>query len=99
MANERRDVHPLRQRVNRIEVLGVGLEHPRQSEAESLDRHALDALECPEHDLAVLGTRWRDPEAAVAHDGSGYAVPRRRREVTVPEHLRVVVRVRIDEAW
>ena len=38
-----------------------------------------------------------DGEAAVAADHRGDAVQRRRREVAVPEHLRVVVRVHVDE--
>ena len=63
-----------------------------------LELHAFDELERLHHQLAILGPRRRDPEPAVAlHDG-GDAVPRRRREVRVPEHLRVEVRVDVDEA-
>ena len=37
-------------------------------------------------------------EPAVAHDDRRHAVPRRRRQVGIPEHLRVVVGVDVDEA-
>ena len=43
------------------------------------------------------GPDRRDREAAVAGDHRGDAVERRRREVRVPEHLGVVVRVDVDE--
>jgi hypothetical protein len=39
-----------------------------------------------------------DPEAAVALDDRRDAVPRRRREVGIPEHLGVEVGVHVDEA-
>ncbi|CAB4836862.1 unannotated protein [freshwater metagenome] len=45
----------------------------------------------------MLGARGRYPETAVAHHNRGDAVPRRRREVGIPQNLGVVVRVRIDE--
>src|SRR5262249_27413636 len=45
-----------------------------------------------------IGTRRRDPEAAVADDDAGDAVPRRDRAEAIPEYLRVVVRVDVDEA-
>ena len=49
-------------------------------------------------DVVVLGTRRRDREAAVAGDDGGDAVVRRRPQRRIPEHLRVVVRVDVDEA-
>ena len=47
---------------------------------------------------AVLGARRRDREAAVAGDDRRDAVPARRREPRIPEHLRVVVGVDVEEA-
>ena len=44
------------------------------------------------------GSAGRDSHAAVAHHHAGHAVPRRRRHRAIPADLRVVVRVRIDEA-
>ena len=48
--------------------------------------------------VAVLGAERRDREAAVAADHGRHAVQRRRGQRRVPEHLRVVVRVDVDEA-
>jgi hypothetical protein len=62
------------------------------------ERHALDVLERPEDQLAMRRPRRRDAEAAVADDDRRDAVPRGDREHAVPEDLRVVVRVDVDEA-
>ena len=83
--------------LDRREVLGEGREVPRDARAERLDVHVLDVLERAGDDVAVLGPRRRDREAAVAGDDGGDAVEARRRERRVPEHLRVVVRVDVDE--
>ena len=45
-----------------------------------------------------VGAHRREPDAAVAHDHGGHAVPARRREQRVPGGLAVVVRVQVDEA-
>ena len=60
--------------------------------------HVLDVLERAHDHVVVLGAGRRDREAAVAGDDGGDAVVRRRPERGVPEHLRVVVRVDVDEA-
>ena len=96
--HERRDVDALGQRAQRVEVLGEGLEAPVDTRLQRRHLHAFDELERLHDELAIFGTRRRDAEAAVAlHDG-GDAVPRRRRQVAVPEHLRIEVRVDVDEA-
>src|SRR5262249_24821923 len=66
--------------------------------AQRLERHALDALERAQYEVAVRGPRRRNAEAAVADDHRGDPVPGRDREPAVPEELRVVVRVDVDEA-
>ena len=68
--------------------------------AQRLERHALDARQHAHEVVAVGGVvrQRRDGEAAVAGERGGDAVQRRRRERAVPEHLRVVVRVHVDEA-
>ena len=85
--------------VDVVEPLAERSPIPRRSRTQRVDRHALD----PGHhshdvvDVAVVAER-RDREPAVpAHDGR-HAVQRRRRAHRVPQNLRVVVRVKIDEA-
>ena len=98
VADERADVEALVALVERVEVLGERLEAPVDALVEGLHRHALDVLERAHDRVAVLGPGRRDREAAVAHHHAGDAVPARRREVAVPEDLRVVVGVDVDEA-
>ena len=83
---------------HRREVLGEGGEVPRDAGGERGDVHVLDVLERAGDQLVVLGARRRDREPAVAGDDGGDAVEARRRERGVPEHLRVVVGVDVDEA-
>ena len=80
-----------------VEVLGKRLEVPRDPGLERRDVHVLDVLERVGEQVAVLGAARCDAEAAVARDHRGDAVPRRRRERRIPEDLRVVVRVDVDE--
>ena len=74
----------------------------RQSHAgpasSACQRHALDPRHHPHHVVAVLRRQRRDREAAVAADHGGDAVQRRRAAPRVPQELRVVVRVDVDEA-
>ena len=79
------------------QVLGERLEVPRDTRRQRLDVHVLDVLERASDRRVVLGSRRRDREAAVARDHRRHAVERRRRERGIPEHLRVVVGVDVDE--
>ena len=65
---------------------------------EHVERDRLDVDQVAHRDLARSGLAGRDADAAIAHHHRGHAVPRRGRERAVPADLRVVVRVRIDEA-
>ena len=62
------------------------------------ERHALDLRHHPAEVVGVLGVHRREREAAVAADDAGDAVDVARRRDRVPEQLRVVVGVRVDEA-
>ena len=85
--------------LDRVEVLRERLELvPRHAREERVGRHVLDVLQRADEQLAVLGPHRRDREAAVAGDDRRHAVPARRGERRVPEDLRVVVRVDVDEA-
>ena len=80
------------------EVLGEGLEVPRDAGGERRRVHVLDLLQRVGDELAVLGPGRGDGEPAVAGDDGGDAVEARRGERRVPEHLGVVVGVDVDEA-
>jgi hypothetical protein len=80
-----------------IEVLAEAPPVPGNARLEGLERHALDPREHPHEVRARLGDERRDREAAIpAHDG-GHAVEGGRAQDRVPEDLRVVVRVDVDE--
>ena len=84
---------------DRLEVLRERLELvPRHAHRQGVEAHVLHVLEGAGEDPDALGPDRRDGEAAVARHHGGDAVERRRREVGVPEHLGVVVRVDVDEA-
>ncbi len=98
--DERADVDRRSAFVDRVEILGEGLEGPCLTEtgAQRVERHPLDALERAQDQIAVLGAGGRDAEAAVPHHHARHAVPGRDREHAIPEDLRVVVGVDVDEA-
>ena len=79
------------------EVLGVRLERPVDA---GLERRA-SACPRPRRACAAasprLGRARRDREPAVAGHHAGDALVRRRRQPRVPQHLRVVVRVQVEE--
>ena len=62
------------------------------------ERHALDLREHAARVVGVGVVQWCEAEAAVAADHRRDAVNVRRRRERIPEELRVVVRVRVDEA-
>ena len=98
MPDHHRDVQPGLLPLDRVEVLGKRLEGPRNAGGQRVDRHSLDVLEGAGDRLAVLRLRRRDAETAVAHHHGGDAVPAGRSQIRVPQHLRVVVRMTVDEA-
>ena len=71
---------------------------PRRSPGECRGVHVLDVLERAHDGIAVLRSGGRDREPAVAGHHGGDALVGRRPQRGVPEHLRVVVRVDVDEA-
>ena len=84
---------------DRREVLGERREVPRDARARASSTFMSSTFSSVRAmSVVVLGPGRRDREAAVAGDDRGDAVEARRRERGVPEHLRVVVRVDVDEA-
>ena len=86
--------------LERVEILREGLERPGVAQAglERLEAHALDLLERLHDQLAMDRLGRGDAEAAIADHRRGHAMPRRDAEHAIPQDLRVVVRVHIDEA-
>ena len=98
MPDVRGEVHDGATPVDGGEVLGKGLELPCDARHQRGRVHVFHVLERSDDGVVVLGTRGRDREAAVARDDGRHAVVRRRPQRRVPEHLRVVVGVDVDEA-
>ena len=92
--------------VEPIEEAARGGPVPRQADLQALERHTLHPGEHAHEVVGVVGPHGGiggecqrgDGEAAVATDDGGDTVQRRRAEGGVPERLRVVVRVQVDEA-
>ena len=94
----RADVDHARPAVQRVEVLGERLPLPVDALPQRGAGDVLDALHELDELLLAARVHRREPDAAVADDHGGDAVPARRRELRVPGGLAVVVRVHVDEA-
>ena len=94
----RREVDALRQRVDRVEVLGKGLEAPVDAFGQRDRIDVFGPFEIAHDQRALVGSHRREREPAVAHHRGRHAVPARAAPARVPEHLRVHVRVAVDEA-
>ena len=99
VADQRADVERRPHRRDRVEVLAGSVS---QSQVMPL-RSAGRLMPSTRSSMRMMRSRpaglaRREREAAVAHHDAGDAVPARRRQRVVPADLRVVVRVRIDEA-
>jgi hypothetical protein len=92
-------VHHRRHRGYPIEELGRGTPVPRHPLLQRFERHAFDARQHAHEVVGRLTEQRRDGESAVAGHHGGHAVQRRRRARGIPEHLRIVMRVDVDEAW
>ena len=83
-----------------VEIFGKRLEPPFVAETglQRLDAHALDIFECPQNKTAVLLARRRNAEPAIAYHDRRHTVPRRDRQLPVPQKLGIVMRMYIDDA-
>jgi hypothetical protein len=81
-----------------VHVLREGLPVPGDAGLQHLEGNRLDVDEVAHCHLARLRLARRDADAAVAHHHRRHAVPARGRGRAIPADLRVVVRVRVDEA-
>ena len=71
---------------------------PVEAGAQRVERHALDPGQHPGEVVLLVGRCGRQREAAVAAEHRRDAVLHRRARGRIPEQLRVVVRVQVDEA-
>src|SRR5690242_21906559 len=85
--------------LRRVHELGKGLPVPRDAFLEHIEGDRFDIDEIAHRNLTVCWATRRDADPTVAHHHTGHAMPRGWRERGIPEDLRIVVRVRIDEAW
>ena len=80
------------------EIVAEALPLPVDALLERGERHPFDLRHHPAQVVGITGSAGGEREAAVAADDGGDAVHVRRRRGRVPEQLRVVVRVGIDDA-
>jgi hypothetical protein len=79
------------------EVVGKGLPVPRQPLFERAEGHPLDPSHHPPEVVDIVGAQWREREPAVPGDHRRDSVDVGRRRSGIPQQLRVVVRVRVDD--
>ncbi len=98
MADVSREVERGPESADSCQVLRERLEVPRDARVEGSGIHVLDVLERAHDRVALLRASRSDREPAVAGDDGRDPLVRRGAERRVPEDLRVVVGVDIDEA-
>ena len=98
MADEGRDVGHCALALEQAQVVGIALEVPVHPGAQRFQRHAFDVSEIAQREIAVARPARRDGEAAVADHHAGHAQCHRRRRERIPQELRIVVGVQVDDA-
>ncbi len=96
--NIRQDVHRLGTAIDAVEEFGKGRPIPRHASFHRGVRNRLDPRHREHRALARFRLHRREAEAAVADHDRGDAVPARNRAVGIPEKLRVVMGVEVDES-
>ena len=70
------DVHVVRARGEKVEILGIGFPCPGQSIGQHGMRNVLDAFHQPDEQVMLIVAAWREADAAIAHDDGRDAVRR-----------------------
>ena len=83
--------------LDRIEILGKTLKVPRHTFEQGGRVHVFDLLHRVRHQFPVAGAHRGDRKTTVAAHHGGYTVEAGRCQRWVPEDLRVVVGVDVDE--
>jgi hypothetical protein len=98
VADEGREIDPGTRHVHGVAVTRVVGPRPRHVVVEEVTRHVFDVREQIGHVGAGAFVGGEERQAAVTHEHRRHAVQRFRIEEGIPEHLRVGVRVGVDEA-
>ena len=98
MAGEHGEVRVSAAAAEHRHVVAEALEIPGDTLAQGVEVHTFDDGEIADDEVAGLRRRGHDAEAAIAHHRGGDTERRRGRERCIPGHLRVVVRVNVDDA-
>ena len=81
-----------------VEVLGKAFPVPLDSLVQGGTRNIFHALHQADQPVALFGFAGREADTAIAGDDSGNAVAGGGREVGIPGHLAVKVRMNVDES-
>ena len=98
MRHLRRDIHVVSARVKCVEEIREALPVPRQTFGQHHLGNVLDTLHQLHQHVALRRLCTARSQPAIAEQRSGHTVPGRRRDPAAPRRLRVIVRVRINEA-
>ncbi len=91
------DVDGVRDRFDCVQIFGERLPLERDPLAQRSTRDVLDALHDADQEIVPVGLHGGKPHPTVAHHHRCHPVPRRRRDLRVPDNLAVVVGVDVDE--
>ncbi|HUZ74146.1 MAG TPA: hypothetical protein VMU87_14280 [Stellaceae bacterium] len=95
--NLRRNVDMVRTLRQRIGILQERLPAPWYPLAHDDAGDVFHPLHHLDQSFTLVGSAWRESDAAIAHEHPGHAVIRRRRQPVFPRHLTVVMGMDIDE--
>ncbi len=84
--------------LDRSEILGIRLEIPGDAGLEGGQAHVLHLVQRPQERSTTLRTGRRQAVPTVPGDHPGHALPTRGSQVSIPQDLRVIVRVDVDES-
>ncbi|CAB4806333.1 unannotated protein [freshwater metagenome] len=92
----RGEVDGVRCAVDAVEVLGERLPLPSDSLVKRGAGDVFDTFHDFDKPVMTIRCDRSESHTAISHDGGGDALPRRWREVGIPTHLAVIVRVDVD---
>ena len=91
-------IHPLRQFVDGVEILGIGLPTPLNTRQHGIAADVFGPFQVAENIVDLFLAAGRQGKAAITHDDRGNAVIAGAGSQRIPKNLRVHVGVSVDEA-